>query len=158
MKFSECGLKPGLVRSVESTGYTDMTPIQEQVMQIALSGKNIVGQSQTGTGKTAAFLLPVLNKIDTNNKNLQALILAPTRELVTQIGDEIRNLTKYYGVTYACLYGGASPLMQKKALQKRPAIVVATPGRLMDFMNQKVINISVIHYFILDEVDRMLDM
>jgi superfamily II DNA/RNA helicase len=86
------------------------------------------------------------------------LILAPTRELVTQIGDEIRKLTKFYGVTYACLYGGASPLVQKNNLKRNPAIVIATPGRLMDFMNQKVINVGVSDYFILDEVDRMLDM
>jgi len=102
--------------------------------------------------------LPVLNKIDTNKKTLQALILAPTRELVVQIGDEIRNLTKFYGVSYACVYGGASPLIQKNNLKRNPAIIIATPGRLMDFMNQKVIDISIAEYFILDEVDRMLDM
>jgi superfamily II DNA/RNA helicase len=158
MLFSECDLKAGLLRSVESSGYKEATPIQEQVIKLAKSGKNIVGQSQTGTGKTAAFLLPILNKIDTNNKKLQTLILAPTRELVNQIGDEIRNLTKYYGVTYVCLYGGASPFMQKKNLRKNPAIIVATPGRLIDFMNQKVVNIRSVDYFILDEVDRMLDM
>ena len=158
MLFSELWLKNWLLRSLESMGYKEVTPIQEQVMKIALSGKNIVWQSQTWTGKTAAFLLPVLNKIDTNKKTLQALILAPTRELVVQIGEEIRNLTKFYGVTFACLYGWASPLIQKNILKKNPAIVIATPGRLMDFMNQKVINISVAEYFILDEVDRMLDM
>ncbi len=158
MLFSEFWLKPGLVRSLESIWYTQATPIQEKVMKIALSWKNIVWQSQTWTGKTAAFLLPVLNKIDTNKKTLQVLILAPTRELVNQIGDEIRNLTKFYGVTYACLYGGASPLIQKNNLKRNPAIVVATPGRLMDFMNQRVIDVRVAEYFILDEVDRMLDM
>jgi superfamily II DNA/RNA helicase len=102
--------------------------------------------------------LPVLNKIDTNKKSIQALIIAPTRELVNQIGDEIKNLTKFYGVSYACLYGGASPLIQKNNLKRSPAIVIATPGRLMDFMNQKVVNVSTVEYFILDEVDRMLDM
>ena len=158
MLFSEFWLKAWLLRSLESIGYTEVTPIQAQVMKIALSGKNIVWQSQTWTGKTAAFLLPILNKIDTNKKTLQALILAPTRELVVQIGEEIRNLTKFYWVTFACLYGWASPLIQKNILKKNPAIVIATPGRLMDFMNQKVINISVAEYFILDEVDRMLDM
>lgn len=158
MLFSECWLKAWLLRSLESIWYKEVTPIQEQVMKIALSGKNIVWQSQTGTGKTAAFLLPVLNKIDTNKKTLQALILAPTRELVVQIGEEIKNLTKFYGVSYACLYGWASPLIQKNILKKNPAIVIATPGRLMDFMNQKVIDIHIAEYFILDEVDRMLDM
>lgn len=158
MLFSEFWLKAWLLRSLKSIGYTEVTPIQAQVMTIALSGKNIVWQSQTWTGKTAAFLLPVLNKIDTNKKTLQALILAPTRELVVQIGEEIRSLTKFYGVTFACLYGWASPNVQKNHLKKNPAIVIATPGRLMDFMNQKVINIGLAEYFILDEVDRMLDM
>ena len=102
--------------------------------------------------------MPVLNNIDTNKKTLQALILAPTRELVVQIGEEIRSLTKFYGVSFACLYGGASPLIQKNILKKNPSIVIATPGRLMDFMNQKVINVGLAEYFILDEVDRMLDM
>lgn len=158
MLFSEFWLKAWLLRSLESIWYTEVTPIQAQVMTLALNGKNIVWQSQTWTGKTAAFLLPVLNKIDTNKKTLQALILAPTRELVVQIGEEIRNLTKYYGVRFACLYWWASPLIQKNILKKNPAIVVATPGRLMDFMNQQVIDISVAEYFVLDEVDRMLDM
>lgn len=158
MLFSTCGLKAWLLRSLQDIWYIEVTPIQEQVMKPALEGKNIVGQSQTGTGKTAAFLLPILNKIDTNKKTLQALILAPTRELVVQIGEEIRNLTKFYGVSFVCLYGWASPNVQKSNLKKRPSIVIATPWRLMDFMNQKVIDISIVEYFILDEVDRMLDM
>jgi len=158
MLFTEFWLKTWLLRSLETIGYNEVTPIQAQVMKIALSGKNIVWQSQTWTGKTAAFLLPVLNKIDTNKKTLQALILAPTRELVVQIGEEIKNLTKFYGVTFACLYGWASPNIQKNHLKRNPAIVIATPGRLMDFMNQKVINVGIVEYFILDEVDRMLDM
>lgn len=158
MLFSEFWLKNGLLKSLEVMGYKEVTPIQAQVMKIAFSGKNIVWQSQTWTGKTAAFLLPVLNKIDTNKKSLQVLILAPTRELVVQIGEEIKNLTKFYNVGYVCIYGWASPNVQKNNLKKRPAIIIATPGRLMDFMNQKVIDISVAEYFILDEVDRMLDM
>ena len=158
MLFSEFWLKAWLLRSLENMGYKEVTPIQAQVMKIAFSGKNIVWQSQTWTGKTAAFLLPVLNKIDTNKKTLQVLILAPTRELVVQIDEEIRNLTKFYGVSHVCIYWWASPNVQKNNLKKNPAIIVATPGRLMDFMNQKVINIGVAEYFILDEVDRMLDM
>jgi ATP-dependent RNA helicase DeaD len=158
MLFSECWLKPWLLKSLTAMWYTQATSIQEKVLKIALTWANIVGQSQTGTGKTAAFLLPVLNKIDTNRKSIQVLILAPTRELVVQIWEEIRSLTKFYGVSFACLYGGASPNIQKANLRRSPAIVVATPGRLMDFMNQKVIDIRTVDYFILDEVDRMLDM
>lgn len=158
MLFSECGLKNWLLKSLSAMWYIEATPIQEKVLKTALTGKNIVWQSQTWTGKTAAFLLPILNKIDTNKKSIQVLILAPTRELVTQIGDEIRDLTKFNGIKYACLYWGASPNVQKNHLRKNPAIVVATPGRLMDFMNQRVIDVRVVEYFILDEVDRMLDM
>ena len=158
MKFSEFWLKAGLLKSLEHIWYAEATPIQEKVMKIAFSGKNIVWQSQTWTGKTAAFLLPVLNQIDTNHKALQVLILVPTRELATQVEDEIRNLTKFYSVTSTALYGGASPNVQKQKLKRKPAIVVATPGRLMDFMNQWVINVSTVSYFILDEVDMMLDM
>lgn len=158
MNFEKYPLKAGLLKSITANGYTQATPIQEKVLNLALSGKNIVGQSQTGTGKTAAFLIPLLNSIDTNHKYLQALILAPTRELAVQIAEEIKDLTKYYGVTHACIYGGASPLVQKKALKKKPAIIVATPGRLKDFINQREIDIRRVQYFVLDEVDRMLDM
>jgi ATP-dependent RNA helicase DeaD len=138
--------------------YINATPIQSKVIQLTLAGNNIVGQSQTGTGKTAAFLIPLLQKIDTNVVGLQALILAPTRELVNQIGEEIFALTKYYRVNAVCVYGGASQVVQKKYLSKRPSIIVATPGRLLDFINQKVVDISKVSYLILDEVDRMLDM
>ncbi|MFZ2151458.1 MAG: DEAD/DEAH box helicase [Candidatus Absconditicoccaceae bacterium] len=158
MLFSELNLKAGILKALTEMKYHEATDIQRQVIETALSGKNIVGQSQTGTGKTAAFLIPLLQRIDTNTKGLQALILAPTRELVNQIGDEIFALTKYYRVNAACIYGGASLVTQKKLLVKGPSIIVATPGRLMDFMNQGVIDISTVNFFILDEVDRMLDM
>jgi len=158
MLFKEFWLKAWLLRSLEAIWYKEPTPIQEQVMKIAFSGKNIVWQSQTWTGKTAAFLLPILNNVDTNKKSLQVLIIAPTRELVNQIWDEVRNLTKFYSVTVACLYGWASPHVQKQKMRKNPAIVVATPGRLMDFINQWVIKVSTADYFVLDEVDMMLDM
>jgi ATP-dependent RNA helicase DeaD len=124
------------MKSLIANGYIEATDIQEKVLKLALQGHNIVGQSNTGTGKTAAFLLPILQKIDTNATVPQALILAPTRELVTQIADEVRNLTRFYGVKVATLYGGASPLIQKQNLQKKPIIIVATPGRLLDFLNQ----------------------
>ena len=146
------------MKSLIANGYIEATDIQEKVLKLALQGHNIVGQSNTGTGKTAAFLLPILQKIDTNATVPQALILAPTRELVTQIADEVRNLTKFYGVKVASLYGGASPLIQKQNLQKKPIIIVATPGRLLDFLNQGVIKLNTVSYFVLDEVDRMLDM
>lgn len=158
MHFNEFGLKDGLIKSLIANGYIEATDIQEKVLKLALKWHNIVGQSNTGTGKTAAFLLPILQKIDTNATVPQALILAPTRELVTQIADEVRNLTKFYGVKVVSLYGWASPNVQKQNLQKKPIIIVATPGRLLDFINQKVVKLNTVSYFVLDEVDRMLDM
>ena len=158
MLFSSFNLKAGLLKALAEMKYDNATDIQAQVIKLTLDGKNIVGQSQTGTGKTAAFLVPLLQKIDTNKRWLQALILSPTRELTNQIGEEIIKLTKYYRVNAACVYGGASPFIQKKALFRWPGIIVATPGRLLDFVNQKVINLSTVNYLILDEVDRMLDM
>jgi ATP-dependent RNA helicase DeaD len=158
MLFRELGLKQGLLKSLDAMGYSQSTEIQDQVIKAALEGQNVVGQSQTGSGKTAAFLLPVLHQLDNNSKNLQALILAPTRELVVQIADEIYKLTKFYSMQCVQVYGGASPVVQKKNLQRRPAIIVATPGRLMDFMEQGVIDVKNIKYFVIDEVDRMLDM
>lgn len=158
MLFSSFNLKGGLLKALAEMKYDNATDIQAQVIKLTLDGKNIVGQSQTGTGKTAAFLIPLLQKIDTNTTWLQALIMAPTRELVNQIGEEIIKLTKYYRVNAACVYGGASPFIQKKALLRWPNIIVATPGRLLDFVNQKVVDLSKVNYLILDEVDRMLDM
>lgn len=158
MLFSEFWLKSWLLRSINDMWYKEATPIQEKVITLAMDGKNIVWQSQTGTGKTAAFLIPILNKVDTNQKSLQVLILAPTRELVTQIWDEIRGLSKFCGVTSVCLYGWASINVQKQNLRRKPAIIVSTTGRLMDFINQWEVNLAWVSYFVLDEVDMMLDM
>jgi len=158
MLFSEFWLKSGLLRSINDMWYKEATPIQEKVISVALTWKNIVWQSQTWTGKTAAFLIPILNKVDTNDRSLQVLILAPTRELVTQIWDEIRWLSKFYGVTSVCLYGWASINVQKQNLKRKPSIIVSTTGRLIDFMGQWEVSLSSIKYFVLDEVDMMLDM
>lgn len=158
MLFSEYKLKQWLLKALAQMGYTQSTTIQDKVLVPALQWKNIVGQSQTWTGKTAAFLLPVLNRIDTNKKWLQALILAPTRELVNQIGEEIYKLTVFYRVNAVCVYWGASLENQRRQLRKNPSIVVATPWRLMDFINQKEISLVPVEFFVLDEVDRMLDM
>jgi len=158
MLFSDYWLKPWLLKSLSSMGYQKPTEIQAKVLNIALSWKNIVGQSQTWTWKTTAFLLPILNKINPNHKNIQALIIAPTRELVNQIWDEIRDLTKFHEIRSVCLYWWSSPVVQKKKLRKKPSIIVATPGRLMDFMSQRVVDVRTVDFFVLDEVDIMLDM
>lgn len=158
MLFKEFSLQPGILKGLTEMKYESATDIQTHVIKLALAGKNIVGQSQTGTGKTAAFVIPLLQNIDTSKKWVQALILAPTRELVNQIGEEIAQIGKYYKVKFVCLYGGASPNVQKKNLLTGPSIIVATPGRLLDFLNQRVVNIWDVRTLILDEVDRMLDM
>ncbi len=151
-------LKPGLLKSLDEIAYQKATSIQKAVIPFALDGKNILWQAQTGTGKTAAFLLPILNNIDTNRKDVQCLILAPTRELVLQISDEIRTFTKYYRVPIASIYGGVSSMNQKRNLKRWPRIIVATPWRFMDLFWQWLIKLSTVETFVLDEVDRMLDM
>jgi len=158
MLFSECWLKDGLLKWLEDMWYKEATEIQEEVIKSAIGWKNIIGQSQTGTWKTAAFLLPILNKIDMANKSIQALIIAPTRELANQIGDEIKDLTKFHRITYVCLFGWSSQNLQKQKLKRRPKIIVATPGRLIDFINKRFVDIRSVNYFVLDEVDIMLDM
>ena len=158
MLFKETKLKQGILKWLEETWYNEATPIQEQVISLALDWKNIVWQSQTWTWKTAAFLLPLINNIDTNRKETQALILAPTRELVIQIADEIHKLTKYYRVITTVLYWWVSSHNQKVSLKRRPRIIVATPWRFMDLLWQRLIFLPTIETFVLDEVDRMLDM
>lgn len=158
MNFSEFKLNRWLLQWITDMWYSDATEIQSKVIIAALEWKNIVWQSQTWTWKTAAFLIPLLEKIAQNRKWLQLLILAPTRELVNQIWEEIEQLTVHNRIHFACIYWGASSFMQKRKLLTWPTIIVATPWRLKDFMNQWVIDISKVKYFILDEVDRMLDM
>jgi len=158
MLFKDTWLKQWLIKSLDEIWYTEATPIQKKVIPAALQWKNIVWQAQTWTWKTAAFLLPVLHNIDTNNKDVQVLILAPTRELVLQICNEIYFFTKYYRVPVVALYGWVSPVNQKKALKKYPRIIVATPWRFMDLLWQWLITLSTIKTLVLDEVDRMLDM
>ena len=151
-------LKPGLLKSLDEVWYKKATPIQKEVISLALEWKNIVWQAQTGTGKTAAFLLPILNNIDTNTKKVQCIILAPTRELVVQITEEIQGLTKYYRVPVVQIFGWVSSMNQKRNLKKWPRIIVATPWRFMDLLWQGLIKLSTVETFVLDEVDRMLDM
>lgn len=158
MLFKDLQLIPELQKTLEEMGYTTATDIQTQVIQHATNGKNIIGQSQTGTGKTAAFLLPILSKIDANKRDPQALIIAPTRELVDQIRQEAFKLTKYMKIRSVAMFGGSSAYRQKDELRRGAQLIIATPGRLMDFMSQGLIDTKKIEYFVLDEVDRMLDM
>lgn len=158
MLFTDFGLKEPILRGLKQLGYEQATPIQEQTILGFSSGKDIVGQSQTGTGKTAAFTLPLLNILDPNIKKIQALILVPTRELAQQTQEEFFNLGRYARIRALAAYGGKSIRFQKKLIDEGMHVAVCTPGRAMDLINKKFIDPDLIKYFVLDEVDRMLDM
>lgn len=156
--FKDFWLKPQLLKAIEKLGYTEPTQIQADVWNAAKDGANIVGQSQTGTGKTTAFLLPLLQQIDNKDRYPQVLIVAPTRELVQQIRDDIMKLTEFLPMRSMTLMGGKSLRFQKEDLRYWPQFIVATPGRLIEFMQERYLDVSKITHFVLDEVDRMLDM
>ena len=159
MTFRDLGLEPELLKSIERLGFETPTPIQIQCFGPGIAGKNIVGISQTGTGKTLAFLLPVLNRIYKEKiDSATAIILAPTRELCVQISEELVRLTKDQSIRVATVYGGEGYNRQEKELAANPHFIVATPGRLIDFMKQKKIPVSTMKVLVLDEADRMFDM
>ncbi|MBU1122778.1 MAG: DEAD/DEAH box helicase [Candidatus Omnitrophota bacterium] len=152
-----------LQHAVSDRGYHTPTPIQEQVISHLLSGRDLIGCAQTGTGKTAAFILPILQYLTKNSRlrvrgKTRALVLAPTRELAAQIGDSIKNYGRYLKVSYAVIFGGVGQNPQVRALSRGVDIVVATPGRLLDLINQGYIQLNDTEVFVLDEADRMLDM
>ncbi len=157
VSFEELGIEKSIVKALTETGIEQPFPIQESIIPLILKGEDVIGRSNTGTGKTAAFVLPMLSKLNPNNF-LQALILVPTRELAVQITSTISQLVKYSNLRSVAIYGGQNYQMQKKILNKGVNIVVATPGRLLDHMNQGTINLSKINFLVLDEADRMLDM
>ena len=160
-KFSELNLIAPIARAVAKEGYEIPTPIQARCIPHLLDGRDLLGCAQTGTGKTAAFALPVLQGLEKSNgtkRHIRALIMTPTRELAAQIDESFRTYGKYLSLTSTVIFGGVSQFRQEKALKRRPDILVATPGRLLDLMGQKLIDLSHLEYFILDEADRMLDM
>ncbi len=158
--FSELGLDERLVQATNALGYVNPTPIQEQAIPVLLSGtKDLVGLAQTGTGKTAAFGLPLLHLVDESQKHPQALVVCPTRELCMQIVSEIELFKKFIpGMHVVAVYGGTSISMQIKDLRRGVQIVVATPGRLIDLIERKAIHLEKIKYVVLDEADEMLNM
>lgn len=156
--FQDFGLKPQILQAITGLGYTVPTQIQQEVWALASEGKNVVGQSQTGTGKTTAFLLPLLEAISNRDRFPQVLIVAPTRELVAQIREDIMTLTKHYPMRSMMLIGGRAKRFQMEDLKYGPQFIVATPGRLIEFIQENRIDTSKITHFVLDEVDRMLDM
>ena len=157
--FQELGVSEEILRALEKKGVGSPTKVQEEAIPPLLEWRDVIAKAPTGTGKTFAFGIPMIEHIDAANDDLQALILAPTRELAIQICDELRGLLTYYkDIRVAVLYGGQRMEPQLKSLAKHPQIVVATPGRLMDHYNRKNIRFDKIKTVILDEADRMLDM
>ncbi|MDR2827877.1 MAG: DEAD/DEAH box helicase [Acholeplasmatales bacterium] len=157
--FEELQISEVLVATLNELNITESTKIQELSIPLIKEGKDIIAQAKTGTGKTFSYLLPILEKINLLNKNIQALIICPTRELANQVSDEIFKLTKNLrDIKYATITGGASYEKQFKQLSSRPQLVVSTPGRILDHMERKTINISYISFLVLDEADEMLKM
>ena len=158
--FEELGLQENLLKAVGELGFTQPTPIQEKAIPVLLSGtKDLIGLAQTGTGKTAAFGLPLLQLVDVEKKHPQALVICPTRELCLQIVNEIELFKKHMrGVNVVAVYGGSSITMQVRDIRRGVQIVVATPGRLIDLIERKAINLEEIKYVVLDEADEMLNM
>jgi len=163
MSFESLGLRPELLEAVADQGYTEPTPIQHQVIPEVLNGHDVMGGSQTGTGKTAGFTLPILQQLmeapkAEGKRPVRALILAPTRELAVQVGESVHTYGKYLPLRSMVVYGGVGLQPQIEKLHKGVDIVVATPGRLLDHAQQKNIDLSQVQILVLDEADRMLDM
>jgi ATP-dependent RNA helicase RhlB len=163
MKFTELPLLEPVLQGINDAGFTDCTPIQEKVLPLALAGKDVAGQAQTGTGKTAAFLITLFTRLlnhpqEAPGKNPRALILAPTRELVVQIEKDAQLLGKHCGFTIQAIYGGVDYMLQRDALKEGVDIVIGTPGRLIDYLKQKVYSLKEIESLVIDEADRMFDM
>lgn len=161
MQFQDLKLIDPLLRAVQAEGYEQPTPIQTQAIPHILTGQDLMGCAQTGTGKTAAFALPILQRLINQPRSggmIRALVLSPTRELATQIGDSFATYGKFTSLNHLVIFGGVGQHPQVQALRRRPDIVVATPGRLLDLMNQGFIRLNQLEIFVLDEADQMLDM
>jgi len=158
-KFEELDLNPAILKAIEEMGFEDMSPIQAKAIPLILEGKDVVGQAQTGTGKTAAFGIPLLMKIDPKDKSLQAIVLCPTRELAIQVAEELRKLAKFmHGIKVLPVYGGQEISKQIRSLKTGVQIIIGTPGRVMDHMRRKTIRLDDIRMVVLDEADEMLNM
>ena len=159
MKFKEFEIKKDILNAVRKAGYEEATPYQEKAIPVIMEGHDIIGLAQPGTGKTAAFALPLLNNIEFRKKTrIRALILAPTRELAIQIFENFKKFGRYMDLRTVCLYGGANKGNQITQLKRGADIVVATPGRLLDLYAENFVKLETVEYLVLDEADRMLDM
>ena len=158
-EYRQLGLSDELLRAIDKKGYVQATPVQAGAIPYFMDWKDVIAKAPTGTGKTFAFGIPMVEHIDPENADVQALVLAPTRELAIQIQDELRDLCAFKeGVRVVCLYGGQPIDRQINQLKKAPQIVVATPGRLMDHMKRRIVRLDKVQTVVLDEADRMLDM
>ena len=164
MKFENLNLIPSILRALEDQNYTHPTSIQEKAIPLILKNHDVLGSAQTGTGKTAAFAIPIIQHLAKDNKHpsgrrrVKSLIVTPTRELAIQIGESFSAYAKYTQIKNTVIFGGVKQGSQVNALHRGIDVLVATPGRLLDLMNQGFISLSDIEYFVLDEADRMLDM
>ncbi len=156
--FYEFGLSESVIRATASMGFEETTSIQELAIPLAIKGKDLIGQAQTGTGKTAAFGIPIIEKCSPEQNSIQGLVITPTRELAVQVAEEINTLGQFKKIRALPIYGGQDIQRQIKALKNKPQIIVATPGRLMDHMRRKLIRLQHLETVILDEADEMLNM
>ena len=159
MKFEELNIDSRILRAIVDMGFEETSPIQAKAIPAVKEGRDVIGQAQTGTGKTAAFGIPMLEKVDPKDKHVQAVVLCPTRELAIQVADEIRKLAKYmHGVKVLPIYGGQDIVKQIRSLKSGVQIVIGTPGRVMDHMRRKTVKFDHVHMITLDEADEMLNM
>ena len=159
VKFEELNLQPQRFKGIRELGFDETTPIQSQAIPMVMEGLDVIGQAQTGTGKTAAFGIPLLMKVDPKNKKTQAIVLCPTRELAIQVAEEIRSLAKYmHGIKILPVYGGQDIVKQIRSLKGGTQIIIGTPGRIMDHLRRKTIKCESVNTIVLDEADEMLNM
>ncbi|WP_157101612.1 DEAD/DEAH box helicase [Planococcus plakortidis] len=158
VKFADLNISETTLKSVRRMGFEEATPIQEGTIRLGMEGKDIIGQAQTGTGKTTAFGIPLIEKIDTRDGNVQGLVIAPTRELAIQVSEELYRLGKDKNVRILSVFGGQEIGRQIRALKNRPQIIVGTPGRLLDHINRRTLKLENVNTLVLDEADEMLNM
>ncbi|MDD3107294.1 MAG: DEAD/DEAH box helicase, partial [Bacilli bacterium] len=158
-KFTSLNVDDFIIKGIENKKFLEMTEVQEQVIPLALDGHDVIAQAPTGTGKTVSFAIPILENLDLEQSSIQALVLAPTRELAIQITEEIREVALFQkAIKVVAVYGGEYIEKQITSLKAHPQIVVCTPGRLLDHMNRRTIKLKDVKMVVLDEVDEMLNM
>lgn len=156
--FNDLGIGQDLMRSISKMGFEEATPIQSQTIPLALQGNDVIGQAQTGTGKTAAFGIPLIEKIDVKSDNIQGIVIAPTRELAIQVSEELNKIGQFNRIRILPIYGGQDISRQIRSLKKHPHIIVGTPGRVIDHINRRTLRLNNVHTVVLDEADEMLNM